>query len=321
MAVISDDNPVKKEFLLPGDIVSLITSLLSLPLIAVFFYQRWQWQRWQRCHSNLATGTQWTVATITLLVSYVTAFLFVLILTVLLHIRPGENLGLCDATILLCLTLYVVSKSATLLFLIERAYIITWPVQPRWKDTEYVLNCTCIFVPYLIVTELIATCKSRVAMYVGHDVCVIGIKEYALIPLVVVEAGSYTYLTLRFLWPLIQVHFGGPGLLLPLRRVVLRTCIGTGITMLSLLTVKVSLLLFNGEPAWLCCMTCKIDAVIGCICLHSVTAPETQQIAEHGSPQELGRGLEKQTTLVERSGSGSRTIPESSNECSLKDVL
>ena len=67
------------------------------------------------------------------------------------------------------------------------------------------------------------------------------------------------YLTLRFLWPLIVVHFGGTGLLLPLRRVVRRTCIGTGITLLSLLTVKISLLMFNGEPAWLCCMTCKLD--------------------------------------------------------------
>jgi hypothetical protein len=67
------------------------------------------------------------------------------------------------------------------------------------------------------------------------------------------------YLTLRFLVPLLRVHFTGNGLLLPLKRVVTRTVIATAITMLSTLAVKISLTLFNGEPAWLCCMTCKID--------------------------------------------------------------
>jgi hypothetical protein len=39
-AVISDNNIVKTKFLLPGEIVSLVTSMLSLPVIAIFFWQR-----------------------------------------------------------------------------------------------------------------------------------------------------------------------------------------------------------------------------------------------------------------------------------------
>jgi hypothetical protein len=66
-------------------------------------------------------------------------------------------------------------------------------------------------------------------------------------------------LTLRFLVPLLRVHFTGQGLLTPLRNLVLRTFIGTGLTTLSVLGTKLTLTFFNGEPAWLCCLTCKID--------------------------------------------------------------
>lgn len=40
-AVISDSNAVKSKFLLPGEIVSLVTSMISLPIMAIFFWQRW----------------------------------------------------------------------------------------------------------------------------------------------------------------------------------------------------------------------------------------------------------------------------------------
>lgn len=52
------------------------------------------------------------------------------------------------------LTLYCIVKAAGFLFLIERAYIISWPVNPRHKTVEYVLSCVFIFVPYVIVTAL-----------------------------------------------------------------------------------------------------------------------------------------------------------------------
>lgn len=41
-AVVSDSNAVKSQFLLEGEVVSLVTSMASLPLIAIFFWQRLQ---------------------------------------------------------------------------------------------------------------------------------------------------------------------------------------------------------------------------------------------------------------------------------------
>lgn len=78
-------------------------------------------------------------------------------------------------------------------------------------------------------------------------------------PMLGVETAAQLYLTLRFLQPLLRVHQDGSGLLLPLRKVVIRTLIGCAITMLLDVAVKVSLTLFNGEPSWLCFLACKAE--------------------------------------------------------------
>ncbi|KAI5363267.1 hypothetical protein Slin15195_G106510 [Septoria linicola] len=309
-AVISDDNIIKSKFLLAGEVVSLVTAMASLPIIAIFFWQRLLQAR----HTSL------TLASCSLLVTYVANFFFVFVLTVVIHIR-AETQSLCEASILICLTLYVVSKMAAFIFLIERAYIISWPVTPRYKTPEYILSCIGIFAPYVAVSAL--SIKYHIAMVNEARVCIIGIQMYALVPLLLVEVLSYLYLTIRFLVPLVTVHFGGQGLLLPLRRVVIRTCVGTGITMMSTLAVKVSLTMFNGEPAWLCCMTCKIDALIACAILHWITMPEAQDDGEHGTPQALGIGFDKESaTVVATSQSSSlNRAPSDAPHFGLKEVL
>ncbi|EME40942.1 hypothetical protein DOTSEDRAFT_27534 [Dothistroma septosporum NZE10] len=310
MAVISDSTILKTDFLLPGDIVSLLLALTGVPIVAVFFYQRYENARRKRV----------TVASVTLLLSYIFTFLFIYILTLLIHIRT-VNKTLCDSTLVICLTLYVLTKAAGVLFLIERMYIISWPISPRWKTPEYVLSCVCIFCPYVTVAGL--SIKNRLSYKNEHEVCIIGIQMFALVPLLVVEVVSYLYLTIRFLVPLIMVHFGGAGgLLMPLRRVVLKTVIGTAITMLSTLAVKVSLTLFDGEPAWLCCLTCKVDAIIAAAVLHWITIPDRTGEGEHGSPQALGIGFDRSATDPSPETSRSeRTAPDSPREFDLKDVL
>jgi hypothetical protein len=50
--------------------------------------------------------------------------------------------------------LFILTKAAGFLFLIERAYIISWPIAPRHKTPEYVLSCMGIFGPYVAVSGL-----------------------------------------------------------------------------------------------------------------------------------------------------------------------
>ncbi|CZT17280.1 uncharacterized protein RCC_03114 [Ramularia collo-cygni] len=304
-AVVSDSTILKTGFLLPGEIVSLLTSMISLPIIAIFF-----WQRLRQAHVKA-----YTVASCALLMTYISSFLFVFVLTALLHIRSRDN-TLCDAVILLCVTLFVVTKAATILFLIERAYIISFPILPRYQHPEYVLSNLLIFVPYATIAGL--SIYYRVAFTNEHGVCIIGIQMVALLPLLLIEVLAYLYLTARFLIPLLMVRFGWQELVLPLRRVFIRTCIATAVAMVSTLAVKISLTMFNGEPAWLCCMTCKIDALIGCTMLHWMTKPEGQSGNEQDTPQMLGIHFDKESSsAVERrqdSGTNSVVLNSTSSE-------
>lgn len=55
------------------------------------------------------------------------------------------------------LTIHNAAKAAEIAFLIERAYIITWPVKSRHETPEYILTSVGIFVPYLAVTIVAIT--------------------------------------------------------------------------------------------------------------------------------------------------------------------
>ncbi|KJX97606.1 hypothetical protein TI39_contig477g00004 [Zymoseptoria brevis] len=314
MPVISNDNIVRQEFVLSGEIVSMLVSLVSLPIIAVLFWQRFEDARKKR----------WNVAGISLLASYFWAFMFVLVTTVFIHIHIGDNQPWCDATITTCLSLYVLSKASGFLFLIERVYIISWPNEPRHKTLEYVLNCVFIFVPYLVVTILCFV--YRVAFWTETGVCIIGLQMFALLPLLCVEVLSYLYLALRFLYPLVMVHRDGQGLLPPLKRVMVRTTIGTFVAMISTFTVKLSLTFFDGEPAWLCCMSCKVDALISAIVLHWVTAPDKTAHQEQDTPQALGLAFSSdkgELTMQDtnQDSESSKTGVETPKRYALKDML
>jgi hypothetical protein len=58
MAVISDENPVRHEFPLIGEIISLVTSLATVAIIAVLFLERFQQSRYR----------SFSIATYTLLI-------------------------------------------------------------------------------------------------------------------------------------------------------------------------------------------------------------------------------------------------------------
>lgn len=109
------------------------------------------------------------------------------------------------------------------------------------------------------IRALLTKLSSRVAYLLSGESCIIGMKMYSLMPMLGVEVAAQLYLTIRFLLPLLCVHRDGSGLLVPLRKVVVRSSVGCATTMLVDVAVKVSLTLFNGEPVWLCYLTCKIE--------------------------------------------------------------
>lgn len=118
--------------------------------------------------------------------------------------------------------------------------------------------------------------KSRIAYLspaTPGEMCAIGMHDAAISLMLCVETLSELFLTLRFLFPLIIVHKRGNGLLPPLRKVVACTSIGSTITLLMDVAVKVSLILFSGEPTWLCYLACKAEAMFAAYILHWITSP------------------------------------------------
>ena len=75
-------------------------------------------------------------------------------MTILIHPDFKRDLNICDAALLACLTLYILAKAFGLAFLIEHAYIISWPIKPRHRTVEYVLTSFFVLVPYFISTVL-----------------------------------------------------------------------------------------------------------------------------------------------------------------------
>ncbi|KAI5367968.1 hypothetical protein Slin15195_G031020 [Septoria linicola] len=261
MAVISDDSPVTKDFLYAVDIPSLLFALIALPVLTTFIWQR---------HYNVV-AKRLTVASALCLLCYSTTFVFIFVVTALAHLRLRQTPPLCTAMMMTCLILHNITKTSELAFLIERAYIISWPTKPRHRTREYVWSSVLILVPYTVVTAL--SLHFRIAHISNVNVCIIGPTRISLILMLCVEIGAQVYLTFRFLAPLLHVHHDGIGLMKPLRKVVIRTSIGVATTLLLNVTVKTSLTLFNGEPTWLCSLTCKVDAFLAACILHWVTMP------------------------------------------------
>lgn len=89
----------------------------------------------------------------------------------LAHIRAPQTPALCNAMMIACnilkacsslqktdtqlgVVIHNAAKGAEFAFLIERAYIITWPVNSRLRSREYIASTVCIFVPYVTVTAV-----------------------------------------------------------------------------------------------------------------------------------------------------------------------
>ncbi|KAK4629192.1 hypothetical protein CLAFUW4_08616 [Fulvia fulva] len=261
MAIISDENPVRTEYHVAADVVSLVVSSLALPVVALLVWGRWP--------KGGREGL--TVATALCLLCYVTTFLYIVAVTLMMHVQWERTEELCNAMMIVCMLLHNSSKASEFAFLIERAYVISWKRKPRRKTPEYVLSSLLIILPYIATT--IVAIRFRIAYMVNAQICIIGLEYFAIGSMLSVELLAQLVLTLRFLVPLITVHRKGNGLMLPLRNAVVRTVVGCAITMLLNVAVKISLLLFDGMPAWLCYLGCKVEALLAACVLHWITKP------------------------------------------------
>ncbi|OJD32248.1 ring finger domain protein [Diplodia corticola] len=243
-----------------GRIMSMILSLLTLCVLSICITRRVQHiRRW----STIPLGA-WYI-----LLIYVDSFLFVFITAVFKDVGLNETVSICRGAILLCLTLYLSTKVCVYLFLVEKAYIVRGSNESRYKDKLYIFNICGAMGPYGVLAILNIIWRFS---HVNDGTCVIGMEKRALMPLIIFDVAVNVYLTALFIVPLRQLYSYKSSQTGTLHTMAVRTFFGSCATLTSSIANLTLLMVLDGEPAWICFLSCNVEILFSCLTLHWVTS-------------------------------------------------
>ncbi|KAL1640400.1 hypothetical protein SLS58_006898 [Diplodia intermedia] len=243
-----------------GRIMSMILSLVTLCVLSVCITRRIQnIHRW----STVPLGA-WYI-----LLIYVDSFLFVFITAVFKDVGLNETVSICRGAILLCLTLYLSTKVCVYLFLVEKAYIVRGSNTSRYKDKLYMFNICGAMGPYGVLAILNIVWRFS---HVKNGTCVIGMEKKALMPLIIFDVAVNVYLTTLFIVPLRQLYSYKTSQTGTLHTMAVRTFFGSCATLTSSIANLTLLMVLDGEPAWVCFLSCNAEILFSVLTLHWVTS-------------------------------------------------
>ncbi|KAI9736295.1 MAG: hypothetical protein M1834_001181 [Cirrosporium novae-zelandiae] len=236
-----------------GQIVGLILTIATTITLSIFLTRR---------ISKIRKWKQLPLTCWLTLVIYIDSLMFVSISAIL---TKGMNIngspGICDGAILLCLVCYMSTK-----------HIVHSTQIPRFKDKLYIFNFFVIICPFWVV--IVLNFVFRIAFIDNEGVCIIGMERPVIIPLIVYDVGVNSYLTILFLIPLTHMYSfraNTTNVTPAIRTVAVRTFFGSCGSLLSSIVNLVLLTLFNGEPGWVCLMSCNADVLFSAVVIHWVT--------------------------------------------------
>ncbi|KAK6845121.1 hypothetical protein PG995_015231 [Apiospora arundinis] len=216
--------------LVAGHAIGLLISLLSIVVLTAFLTQRYlAVKAWKKIPFVI-----WTVFAI-----LIDSWAFALATIILQHgtgLSPSDWKA-CSAAIVLCLILYVTTKSICL-FLTERAFIVRDGSKRRLESKLYLFNSAGLLCTYLAVFTL--NLVHRISR-LENGRCIIGARKSALVPLVSCDVLVNIYLTTLFLIPLRNLN---------------ASAATSSIVNLSFLMA------LNGEASWLCFLAFLFSAMV-----------------------------------------------------------
>ncbi|EUC61767.1 transmembrane protein, putative [Rhizoctonia solani AG-3 Rhs1AP] len=167
----------------------------------------------------------------------VVSWLFVIGAGILIHgVGMATSYNSCSAGIFLCIWLYASSKVLIYAFLIEKVRVV-WDVvaQPRLTSPVY-LVCLFVVVPFCGVPILMVV--GRIAFFREDMTCVIGLKPFSSLTLLVYDLCMNVFLNAMFLWPLLRSQLINPRLRAVARRtlVAAAAALATSIINIAILT-------------------------------------------------------------------------------------
>ncbi|KAH7048431.1 hypothetical protein B0J12DRAFT_666031 [Macrophomina phaseolina] len=247
---------------------SATLSCLSLAIVSVCIIRRIQ---------NVKSWRTLSIPAWILIALYFDSFLFVSVSAIVKGIGSNTSKGICEASILICICFYFSSKVLLYYFLVEKVHIVRREIRTRLQDKLYIFNCFGMMLPYLGV--VILSFIWRIGYINTDGTCIIGIGRQALIPVVAFDIIVNAYLTALFIAPIRRLYSykSKSRARAYLHSIAWRSFTGSCCTLLATIANGVTMMVLNGEPGWLCFVSCNADVLFAVLVLHWVSKSDHNQ--------------------------------------------
>ncbi|KAK1216013.1 hypothetical protein PQX77_021363 [Marasmius sp. AFHP31] len=173
----------------------------------------------------------------------------------------------CHGAIVTCVVLYTSSKVLIYLFLSEKVFLV-WSVTAvggRFRSPVYLL-CLGTMLGYLVIFILMI--RGRIHFWRDDGACVIGLKAFSSIPLLVYDLYLTFFLNGLFLWPICRSNIQNPRF----KRAAIRTLVASAAASVAS-AVNIGALTFQHgrQLGWVCLGSCGTDVILNAIAIFWVT--------------------------------------------------
>ncbi|GAA5894564.1 uncharacterized protein JCM6883_002137 [Sporobolomyces salmoneus] len=198
------------------------------------------------------------------------SLLFVFASAVLiLGVGTSFSSAACSLGIWWCIILYVSSKVLIYSFLSEKLYAV-YSITPtrrvsRWESTQYKIAMAFLLawmgVAIVMIIGRIAEIRER------DNACIIGLKLYATVPMLTVDAIVNIYLTGAFVIPVYRSRWHKAQKLALHSSIAAVASLVTSFANIAVLTFE-----HGHQLSWVCLGSCGLDVSLNAIILYLVTA-------------------------------------------------
>ncbi|BGP13416.1 hypothetical protein JCM10213_008577 [Rhodosporidiobolus nylandii] len=198
------------------------------------------------------------------------SLLFVFISAIMiLGVGSSFSDAACNTGIWLCILLYAATKAVLYVLLLEKLHAVygqnaTARIS-RLQSWYYRGGCVLFFAWIAVAGTMIA---GRVGLLREHDgACVIGLKLWATVPILAVDAVTNIYLTTLFIIPIWRSNFPKA------QRLARRSAVAAVAALLTSFANILVLTLEHGHQlSWVCLGSCGLDVCFNSIIVYLVTS-------------------------------------------------
>ncbi|KAM0751548.1 hypothetical protein T439DRAFT_324733 [Meredithblackwellia eburnea MCA 4105] len=202
------------------------------------------------------------------------SFLFVFTSAILvIGIGTSFNQIACQVGIWWCIFLYATSKICIYLFLMERVHLVfgnTAGGQVSRLKSPWYRVAMAFFTLWIGVA--IAMIVGRIAYIRPDHACMIGLKLYATVPMLTVDAIVNLFLTTAFVVPIYKSRFGKAQTLARNSIIAATAALITSFVNICILAIQ------DGKQlSWVCLGSCGMDVTINATIIYAITSNDRKE--------------------------------------------